>query len=110
MGVINVRGRIIPVINIRKRFHLPEREIQLTDRIIIARTSKYQIAFTADEVTGLIENIEDKSISLGDILPGLDNYFEGVAKFGDDIILIYNPESLVSLEEEKKLKSLMENK
>ena len=36
LGIINVMGKVIPVVNIRKRFGLPEREIDLSDQFIIA--------------------------------------------------------------------------
>ena len=37
-GLVNVSGCVIPVINIRRRFRLPERNIDLNDQMIIART------------------------------------------------------------------------
>lgn len=40
LGVVNVQGRIIPVVNIRKRFRLPEREIALSNQLIIASRSR----------------------------------------------------------------------
>ena len=40
LGVVNVQGRVIPVINVRRRFRLPEREIALTDHMLIARTTR----------------------------------------------------------------------
>ena len=40
LGVINLGGRIIPVVNIRKRFLLPERELELTDQLIVACASR----------------------------------------------------------------------
>ena len=39
LGVINIYGEIIPVMNIRKRFGLPEREIDIKDQLIISRSS-----------------------------------------------------------------------
>ena len=54
-GIINVHGQIIPVIDIRKRFGLTEREIGLEDRMIIADTGKRQVVILADTVTGLID-------------------------------------------------------
>jgi len=35
MGVINMHGQILPVINVRRRFNLPEREIRLEDQLIM---------------------------------------------------------------------------
>src|SRR3712207_6774571 len=57
LGVINVQGRVIPVVNIRKRFRLPEREIELSDQFIIARTAKRTIALVVDAVGGVAETL-----------------------------------------------------
>jgi len=38
LGIINVRGTVVPVVNLRTRFRLPERNLEPDDRIIIART------------------------------------------------------------------------
>src|SRR5258708_24469384 len=40
LGVINVQGRLIPVVNLRRRFSLPEHEVVLTDQIVVAHTDR----------------------------------------------------------------------
>ena len=52
-GIINVKGQIIPVADIRKRFGLAAREIDPDDRMIIADTGKRQVAILVDTVTGI---------------------------------------------------------
>jgi purine-binding chemotaxis protein CheW len=37
-GVFNLHGRIVPVMNLRRRFGLPERAIELSDHLIVAQT------------------------------------------------------------------------
>jgi len=102
LGVINVRGEIIPVVNIRKRFRLPEREITLSDHLIIAKTSRRAVALLADRVGQVLEVLENKIISAKKILPAMD-YVEGVVKLEDGLILIHDLEKFLSLEEEKAL-------
>ncbi|MGA2642043.1 MAG: chemotaxis protein CheW, partial [Spirochaetia bacterium] len=61
IGVINLGGRIIPVVNIRRRFRLPERELELTDQLVVARASRHDaqedggrlLAFVVDAVIGV---------------------------------------------------------
>jgi|LQYC01.1.fsa_nt_gi purine-binding chemotaxis protein CheW len=109
-GIINMQGRIIPVLNIRKRFCLPEKEIEPRDQFIIANTSKRPVALVVDSVIGLIQHPGQEIISAGEILPTID-YVEGVIKIKGDIILIHNLEKFLSLEEEKTLdKALKEVK
>ena len=106
LGVINVRGQVIPVVNIRKRFRLPEREITLSDHLIIAQTSRRAVALLADRVGQVLEVLENDIISAKKILPAMD-YVEGVVKLADGLILIHNLEKFLSLEEERALERAM---
>ncbi len=89
LGVINVQGEIIPVVNIRKRFQLPEREFLPTDQIIIVRTSQRVVALAVDGVTDLLEFSADDIIPPNSIVPGTA-YVEGLVTIGEDIVLIQN--------------------
>jgi len=106
LGVINVRGEIIPVVNIRKRFRLPEHEITLSDHLIIAQTSRLAVALLADRVGHVLDVPETEIISAKKILPAMD-YVEGVVKLEDGLILIHDLEKFLSLEEERALERAM---
>ncbi len=101
-GVINVQGQVIPVVNIRKRFRLPEREIILSDQIVIAHTSRRPVALIVDGTDGVIEFPEHRVVHAGKILPDME-YVEGIAKLEDGMILIHDLDKFLSLEEEKTL-------
>ena len=107
LGVINMQGRIIPVFDIRKRFHLPQREMHLDDQLIVASTSKRNVALLVDSVNDVIEVSEEKVIAGKSILSGLE-YVEGVVKTEDGMILIHDLEQFLSLQEEKALHEAME--
>ncbi len=102
LGLINIRGKIIPTLNIRRRFRLPEREVELKDHFIIASTSKRTVALPADSVSGVIQIFEGEITEAMDILPGLE-YVEGVVRLKDGLLLIHNLEGFLSLEEETNL-------
>ncbi|MBI5589341.1 MAG: purine-binding chemotaxis protein CheW [Deltaproteobacteria bacterium] len=106
LGMINVEGRIVPVINIRKRFRLPEMEMRLSDHLIIARTVRRRVAFLADSVSGLIEVPLAEVIGASKILPRIA-YVEGVAKLKDGMALIHDLDGFLSLEEEKKIDEMV---
>lgn len=106
LGVVNVQGRIIPVVNIRKRFRLPEREIALSNQLIIASTSRRTGALLVDEVSGVVEISEREMIEAGKILPDMD-YVEGIVKLEDGLILIHDLNTFLSIEEEKALDDAM---
>jgi purine-binding chemotaxis protein CheW len=89
LGVINVQGRIIPVVNTRHRFGLPSKPPCLSDQLIIARAGSRSLALVADAVTGVLESSEGEIIPAHDILPGMD-HVHGVLKQGDGMILLHD--------------------
>ncbi len=107
LGLINVRGRVIPVVNTRRRFGRPDREIELSDRFILANTSERTVSLVVDEVGDVIDSSEREVIQADKITPGLEN-IEGVIKLEGNIILIYNLEKFLSLEDEAMLTHAME--
>ena len=107
IGLVNVQGRVIPVINVRRRFHLPEREIALNDQMVIARTTRRSLALVVDSVTGVLEYSEHEAVEAQDVLPELQ-YVEGVVKLDDGLILVHNLDKFLSLEEEAVLDRVLE--
>lgn len=105
-GVINVQGQIVPVVNIRRRFRLPECALMPGDQIIIARTSNRTVAFIADTANGVIECPAERFVTAAAIVPGLE-YVKGVAKLEDGMILIHDLDSFLSLEEARSLDNAM---
>ncbi len=106
IGVVNVQGRIIPVVDIRKRFRLPKREMNLNDKIILSQTSKRSVGIMVDSVVNVIEYPKQEVIIPEKILSGI-GYVEGVVKLEDGLTLIHNIDSFLSLEEEKTLDDAM---
>lgn len=107
LGIVNVQGRIIPVVNIRRRFGLQEREIDPDDQLVIANTSKRSIAFVADSVGGMIEIPEQEVVTAGEILPGME-YVKGIVKQDDGMIHILDIDSILSFGEVKSLDDAIE--
>jgi purine-binding chemotaxis protein CheW len=102
LGIINMHGQIIPVFNLRRRFHLPEREIEVNDKLIIAATARRIVALAVDSVGDVIEHAEQEVIDAGTVLP-LMEYVEGIMKLADGMVLIHNLDTFLSLNEEEAL-------
>jgi len=102
LGVVNFQGRVIPVINMRRRFGLPEKEIALTDQLVVAHTSRRPVALVADAVHDVIAGSALNLIETEHVLPGVE-YVEGVIKLEDGLILIHDLDKFLSLEEERNL-------
>ena len=108
LGIINVQGRVIPVINLRRRFRLPEREPALTDQLVIAHTARRQVALVADTVTDVLEYTEQETIAAQDILPHVE-CIEGVVKLESGLILVHDLDRFLSLQEDAALDHALEN-
>lgn len=106
LGVINVQGRLMAVVNLRRRFRLPEREVALTDQIVVAHTKRRPVALVADAVVGVLAYSGQQVVDAGEILPAAE-YLEGVVKLDDGLILIHDLEKFLSLDEARALDSAM---
>lgn len=106
LGVINMQGRIVPVVDIRKRFRLPEREIDPGHQLIIANTTKRPVALVVDSVRGVVDFPEQEAITAQSILPHLV-HVEGVIKLEGGMVFIHNLDKFLSLEEEQALSDAM---
>lgn len=95
-GVVNVQGRVIPVVNMRRRFRLPARKMALTDRLVIAHTAQRAVALAADSVSGVLEHTGPDRVDAETILSSLE-YVDGVVKLGDGLILIHDLNRFLSL-------------
>jgi len=108
LGVVNIQGWIIPVVNMRRRFHLAEREIALADQLVVAHTARRPVALVADAVLDVIACPAQVLIAAEHIVPGVE-YVEGVIKLDDGLILIHDLDKFLSLEEENSLDRALGN-
>jgi len=102
LGVVNAGGDIVPVFDLRQRFRLPQREIILSDQLIIARTSQQRVALIVDSASDVVDVPAEKIITAGNILPEME-YVKGVVKLQDGLVLIHDLDEFLSSEEEKNL-------
>lgn len=105
-GVIKVQEKIIPVINIRKRFGLPDRGINLNDQIIITRTPKRFLALVVDAVNEVLELKDLRTVAAEEILPSL-RYMTGIIQTEGGLVIINDLDQFLSLEEEEVLDSAL---
>jgi purine-binding chemotaxis protein CheW len=106
LGLINIEKHIIPVINTRHRFDLPPRDIEPEDQFIIANTVNRRVALWVDAIDDILEIADPDIVSSQAILPNILG-IEGTIVRDDGMIVIYNLDRLLSLDEEEKLINLM---
>lgn len=102
LGIVNVGGRVVPVLDIRRRFGLPFKELCLSSQFLIARTSRRTVALVVDSVTGLVGSDGERPVPAEAVVRGME-YVEGVIKRADGLVLIHDLDTFLSLEEEHAL-------
>jgi len=97
-GVINLRGEIIPVMSIRKRFNFPEVEDTEETRIVVLKTDEIIIGIIVDAVAEVVrlsdDAIENITTLSNDVVM---DYISGVGKINDRIVTIINIEKLIDI-------------
>ena len=101
-GIVNVRGQVVPVMDMRRRFHLAQREIALSDLLVLARTARRTVAFFADTVSSVADYPEDAIVTV-DALSTDAGCIAGIAKMADGMILIHDLDLFLSAAEESAL-------
>jgi len=101
-GLINLRGKVFTVFNLRKRFNLPEKEFDGETKIVIVNANSTTFGFIVDEVSEILK-VEDEDIeSAPQILTSLSSKFvSGVAKTQEKIVLLLDMEKVLTLKPEE---------
>jgi len=97
-GVINFRGTLVPVLDIRQRFGLPSRPLTLDQHLIIAHTECRLVALRVDRALDLVVVDEDAIEAAAPQVPGV-KYVAGIAKLADGLLVIHDLEGFLSFDE-----------
>ncbi len=94
VGVINARGRILSVVNLRDFLHLPARGITELNKVIVIRWNHLEFGILADSVTGVREIAIKDILAAPSNIAGLDA--EKITGITTDGMIILNPEAIFS--------------
>ena len=98
LGVINVQGKIIPVISMRLRYGLPERLVELSDQLVIVQMDTHCCAVVADAVEGVCACGAHAITEIDEIMETTP-FLKGVAKQPEGMVLLIDTEKLLSVGE-----------
>lgn len=108
-GVINLRGKIIPVMDVRLRFALPPREYDDRTCIIVVRVQELEMGLIVDSVAEVIDIPEgqiEAAPRLGKVQT--QRFVKGIGKVGDTVKIILDTDCLLFEEDIEKLKEVKE--
>lgn len=109
-GVINLRGNIIPVIELRKRLNLPDSKDKKTadSRIVIVNVDNRVTGFIVDSVSEILKVQSSTIEPAPDIVTaGMDSqYIEGVCDIHGELVTLLDFSRILRVDEIKKLKTI----
>jgi purine-binding chemotaxis protein CheW len=106
-GIINVRGSVVPTLDIRARFNLPPKAVEPSDHLVIAFARHRLVAIRVDRVTDLMTLAKSDVEDVAGTVPGSD-LITGVAKLDDGLLLIHDLSRFLSATEAEALDRLEE--
>ena len=109
-GVINLRGDIVPIMDLRLRLGLPAVPETEDTRSIILKEDDVTFGIIVDEVDEVLQLTDDSIENIGNITTDLsEDFLMGVGKVNDRIVIILNIEKLAQINEEETQQGVGEN-
>jgi len=107
-GVINLRGMVIPVIDLRKRFELPV-DVNIKCRIIIAQVETKIVGLIIDDVTDIVTLPKTSILPSPKTVKGVEvEYLDGMADMERGLLLVLNLNRLLTAEEKGAIDESLE--
>lgn len=102
-GVMNVRGQVVPLIDLRRRFGTESSGKK--ERVIIVRFDQEKIGFLVDEIREILSLVPEEMTRPPSIFKGFKTqYITALGRKGDSLIIILNIDNLLTSEEKIILK------
>jgi purine-binding chemotaxis protein CheW len=94
-GVINLRGRIIPVVDLRDRFGMAAGDLTKASRIVVCEAAGTRVGLVVDGVSEVLMVSADAIEATPDVAAGSDAaYLRGIAKLGERLIILLDLDGL----------------
>lgn len=105
-GIINLRGKIIPVMDVRLRFKKPFREYNDRTCIIVIAVEDTAIGLIIDSVSEVLSIPDTEIVQPPEYTKMTNRYIQGIGKSGEEVKLLLNCRKLINEDETEKLANL----
>ncbi|HZO92314.1 MAG TPA: chemotaxis protein CheW [Candidatus Baltobacteraceae bacterium] len=103
-GVINLRGQLIPIIDLRTRFGMPRAEHTKNTRIVVTEVGTKRVGMVVDSVSEVLRLPNDAIEDAPEMITGVDTeYIRGVGKVEDRLIILLDLARIISGAEKREL-------
>lgn len=108
-GVINLRGRVIPVMDLRLRLGMPRKEPDKNTRIIVMEVNDKTVGFSVDSVNEVLRIPQDVTEAPPSLAMGVNSEFiKSVGKLEDRLLILIDLEKILSQEANVHLSDVLE--
>jgi len=108
-GVINLRGRVIPVIDLRLKFGMPKKEPDKNTRIIVMEVSGKTVGFIVDSVNEVLRIPKNVTEPPPELAMGINSeYIKSVGKLEDRLLILIDLEKILSKVDTARLHHVLE--
>ncbi len=106
-GIINLRGRVIPVLDLRKHFGFERKTGDPNQRIVLVETGAESIGVIVDSVSSVLRVRDDAVEPPSSVIVGAEiEYIYGIAKVDDNLIVLLDLTRIISDAEKRTLKEV----
>jgi purine-binding chemotaxis protein CheW len=103
-GVINLRGKVIPVVDLRRRFGLPSAEHTRASRIVVLEIGDQVVGVIVDGVTEVLRVKTATVEPPSPVVAGIDSeYLQGIAKLPERLVILLDLDRVLAREERRAL-------
>ncbi len=103
-GVINLRGKVIPVVDLRRRFGLPTADHTRASRIVVVEIGDQVVGIVVDGVSEVLRVNSAIVEPPSPVVAGIDSeYLHGIAKLTDRLVILLDLDRILAREERRAL-------
>jgi purine-binding chemotaxis protein CheW len=103
-GVINLRGKVIPVVDMRRRFGLPSAEHTRASRIVVVEIGDQVVGIVVDGVSEVLRVSSATVEPPSPVVAGRDSEFlHGIAKLPERLVMLLDLDRVLAREERRAL-------
>jgi purine-binding chemotaxis protein CheW len=107
-GVVNLRGRIIPVVDLRSRLGMPKIEYNGKTRIVVVDLQNITVGFIVDEVSEVLRIPKDITEPPPAMVANIDaDYITAVGKLEDRLLILLDLDRVFNVEEDQQLEAVV---
>lgn len=102
LGVFDLHGQVIPLVDLRRRFGLQTRKLRTSDQFVIARAGLLTVALAVDGTESVQQVLPEAIQEAGGIVSGTE-FLEGVTRNEEGLVLIHDLGTLLFPEEARAI-------